>query len=100
MISRKHILIYIIASLVICRIFAQEKSFIPYKLKNKWVVLDTSCRIISKEKYDTVYLMVDGFAQVKQKNKWGYINKNAVTVIPIYMMRFLNTVVGIIILPE
>jgi RNA-binding protein YhbY len=83
MISRKHILIYIIASLVICRIFAQEKSFIPYKLKNKWVVLDTSCRIISKEKYDTVYLMVDGFAQVKQKNKWGYINKNAVTVIPI-----------------
>ena len=83
MLNRKYILIYIIASLAICRIFAQEKGFIPYKLKNKWVVLDTSCQIISKEKYDTVYLMTDGLAQVKQKNKWGFINKRGITIIPI-----------------
>jgi hypothetical protein len=65
----------------VCKISAQEKGFIPYKLDKKWVVLNDSCQIISKEKYDTVCLMSGGVARVKQKGKWGYINRNCSTVV-------------------
>ncbi len=62
---------------------AQEQGFIPYKQNKKWIVLNDSCQIISKDKYDTVCLMVGGLAKVKQKNKWGYVNIKGETVIPI-----------------
>ena len=63
---------------------AQEFKFIPYKQHNKWVVLNDSCRIISTEKYDTVFLPdASGLARVKQKNKWGYINTKAQTAVSV-----------------
>ena len=69
--------------LTVCRIFAQEAGFIPYKLNKKWIVLDTACHVISKEKYDTICLMYGGLARVEQKSKWGYINKKGETIIPL-----------------
>jgi len=88
--NRIYIMICMIALLTVCTVFAQETGFIPYKLNKKWVVIDTSCQIISKEKYDTICLMVRGFACVKKHNKWGYINKNGETVIPIIYNRIGN----------
>lgn len=66
-----------------CKVFAQEKGFIPYQLNKKWIVLNDSCKIISTEKYDTICLMNGGLARVKQKNKWGFLNRNCIAVIPI-----------------
>ncbi len=82
--NRIFILIYIIILITVCKVSAQEKGFIPYKLNKKWIVLNDSCKIISTEKYDTICLMNGGLARVKQNRKWGVLNRECIAVIPIY----------------
>lgn len=81
--NRRYILIYLTTLFLTGNLFAQYAGFIPYKQNDKWIVLDTACKIISKEKYDTICLMQTAIARVKQNNKWGYINMYCTPLIPI-----------------
>ncbi|TXI83230.1 MAG: WG repeat-containing protein [Crocinitomicaceae bacterium] len=53
------------------------------KMNNEWILIDTLGLVYTKDRYKNTKLLENGFAQVEKEGKYGIIDENGRSVVPI-----------------